>query len=145
SLLDWEMRPKFVSDEPQVEAGESASDDEAVEVAPELHVDEPGAQHAPEYSIESEVLPGPAPIAQSPEPSVPEVAGQAKEPEEQTGLEIRVGTQLDGFRKEVRFLNLGDTALNQLNMGVVGDLGTGKTQLLKSIVFQIADGAPENR
>jgi hypothetical protein len=30
-------------------------------------------------------------------------------------------------------------------MGVVGDLGTGKTQLLQSIIFQISAGAPGNR
>ena len=30
-------------------------------------------------------------------------------------------------------------------MGVVGDLGTGKTQLLKSLIHQIASAAPANR
>lgn len=30
-----------------------------------------------------------------------------------------------------------DTRINQLNMGVVGDLGTGKTQFLKSLVYQM--------
>jgi hypothetical protein len=35
--------------------------------------------------------------------------------------------------------------LNQLNMGVVGDLGTGKTQLLKSLIMQISDSSAANR
>lgn len=64
---------------------------------------------------------------------------------EQTGLIVRVGDTVDGFQPRVCRLNLGHTALNQLNMGVVGDLGTGKTQLLKSIVYQIATGAAGNR
>jgi DNA phosphorothioation-dependent restriction protein DptH len=34
-----------------------------------------------------------------------------------------------------------NTELNQMNVGVVGDLGTGKTQLLKSLVYQLRDGA----
>lgn len=63
----------------------------------------------------------------------------------QTGLTLRVGDTLDGFQAQVRTLNLGHTALNQLNMGVVGDLGTGKTQLLKSLIYQIASGAADNR
>ncbi len=63
----------------------------------------------------------------------------------QSGLILRIGETLDGFQSRVRHLNLGQTSLNQLNMGVVGDLGTGKTQLLQSIIFQIAAGALGNR
>lgn len=37
------------------------------------------------------------------------------------------------------------TSLNQLNIGVVGDLGTGKTQFLKSLVYQLASAGHENR
>src|SRR5690606_27958368 len=42
-------------------------------------------------------------------------------------------------------LNISDTRLNQLNIGVVGDLGTGKTQLLKSLIMQIASSSAANR
>lgn len=65
--------------------------------------------------------------------------------QEQQGLVLRIGETIDGFQPRVRHLNLGQTSLNQLNMGVVGDLGTGKTQLLKSLVYQIATGGPGNR
>jgi len=64
---------------------------------------------------------------------------------EQEGLVLRIGETIDGFQPRVRHLNLGHTSLNQLNMGVVGDLGTGKTQLLKSLVYQIATGESGNR
>jgi DNA phosphorothioation-dependent restriction protein DptH len=63
----------------------------------------------------------------------------------QKGLTIRVGETMDGFESKLRRLNLGDTALNQMNMGVVGDLGTGKTQLLQSLIFQIVNGKAGNR
>jgi DNA phosphorothioation-dependent restriction protein DptH len=64
---------------------------------------------------------------------------------DQAGIDLLIGDSMDGFEEVVRRLNVGDTALNQLNMGVVGDLGTGKTQLLKSLIYQFSQGAPENR
>jgi len=61
------------------------------------------------------------------------------------GISLRVGSTVDGFEKREVSLALSDTRLNQLNMGVVGDLGTGKTQLLKSLVYQIASSTDANR
>ena len=52
------------------------------------------------------------------------------------GIEILVGTKVDALSPTEQHLNLSDTALNQLNIGVVGDLGTGKTQFLKSLIYQ---------
>ncbi|MCC5793188.1 MAG: hypothetical protein JJT85_00450 [Chromatiales bacterium] len=75
----------------------------------------------------------------------PEVGTGAGDEVTQSGLILRVGETLDGFESQVRMLNLGDTALNQMNMGVVGDLGTGKTQLLQSLVYQIRSGKAGNR
>ena len=62
-----------------------------------------------------------------------------------SGIQLLIGETVDGFRPETRRVNLSDTRLNQLNVGVVGDLGTGKTQLLKSLVYQIAKSGPENQ
>lgn len=61
------------------------------------------------------------------------------------GIVLRVGNSVDGFEPRALALNISDTRLNHLNMGVVGDLGTGKTQLLKSIILQISDASAENR
>lgn len=67
-------------------------------------------------------------------------------PEEQgSGILLSVGRTIDGFEPRQLSLNISDTRLNQLNIGVVGDLGTGKTQLLKSLIFQIATSSTENR
>ena len=61
------------------------------------------------------------------------------------GVILEVGRTIDGFRPRDLELNISDTRLNQLNIGVVGDLGTGKTQLLKSLIAQIASSSTENR
>jgi hypothetical protein len=60
------------------------------------------------------------------------------------GLEVRVGDTVDAFQNEPRSLNLSTTQLNQLNIGVVGDLGTGKTQFLKSLIYQVSEGQAAN-
>jgi DNA phosphorothioation-dependent restriction protein DptH len=61
------------------------------------------------------------------------------------GIVLGVGTSVDGFEPRRLSLNISDTRLNHLNMGVVGDLGTGKTQLLKSIILQISEASAANR
>ena len=38
-----------------------------------------------------------------------------------------------------------NTALNQLNIGLVGDLGTGKTQLLQALIAKLRRGAAESQ
>ncbi|MCK1389000.1 ATP-binding protein [Bradyrhizobium sp. 21] len=81
----------------------------------------------------------------TPEPMAEEAPPQPEAIVGGSGVEIAVGMTVDGFERRDVSLLLSDTRLNQLNMGVVGDLGTGKTQLLKSLVFQIASSAPSNR
>lgn len=61
------------------------------------------------------------------------------------GIVLQVGSSVDGFEPRPLSLKISDTRLNHLNMGVVGDLGTGKTQLLKSIILQISEASAENR
>ena len=78
----------------------------------------------------------------------PVSAGEAHRAEAEpdgSGVSLEIGKTIDGFRARELQLNISDTRLNQLNIGVVGDLGTGKTQLLKSLIVQIARSAPENR
>jgi DNA phosphorothioation-dependent restriction protein DptH len=61
------------------------------------------------------------------------------------GIVLSVGHSVDGFEPRQLSLNISDTRLNQLNIGVVGDLGTGKTQLLKSIIAQLCSAGQNNR
>ncbi|QXI26418.1 ATP-binding protein [Pseudomonas vanderleydeniana] len=62
-----------------------------------------------------------------------------------SGIVLSVGKTVDGFEPRPLTLNISNTQLNQLNIGVVGDLGTGKTQFLKSLILQISRSRDENR
>ncbi|MFD5274197.1 hypothetical protein ACFWHS_09725 [Glutamicibacter sp. NPDC058337] len=64
--------------------------------------------------------------------------------EKNNGIRFKVGDTLGSAQKSVDFWP-SNTSLNQLNIGVVGDLGTGKTQLLKSLVFQLRRKAKEQQ
>ena len=66
---------------------------------------------------------------------------------EQEGLGIRfqVGQSLVAGERKPYFLNPSNTRLNQLNIGVVGDLGTGKTQLTKALIYEFTRSAESNR
>ncbi len=61
------------------------------------------------------------------------------------GIHFIVGETIDGFRREARSFQPSNTNLNQLNIGVVGDLGTGKTQLLKALIWRLSAAGTENR
>lgn len=136
-LQDWELLPQRTS-QPAPQSIAAPSEPRAVEPG---SVPEEAVAHAPVPEGKDSVDFG----------SEPQVAGGqpgATPPDDgssQAGIILRVGETIDGFTPQIRHLNLGQTSLNQLNMGVVGDLGTGKTQLLQSLVFQIATGAAGNR
>jgi len=114
--------------EPNGEAGS------AVEVAPAVTASQPPKSEPKP----NEPTPTEAPGVSAP----PAVSVQAMA---SSGISVLMGDTVDGFRPETRYVNLSDTRLNQLNVGVVGDLGTGKTQLLKSLVYQIAKSGVDNQ
>lgn len=64
--------------------------------------------------------------------------------EKSEGIRFKVGDTLGSTPTSVDFWP-SNTSLNQLNIGVVGDLGTGKTQLLKSLVFQLRQKGKEQQ
>lgn len=66
-------------------------------------------------------------------------------PETKQGIVMSLGQTVDSFEAKAVELNISDTRLNQLNIGVAGDLGTGKTQFLKSLISQISSAAHANR
>jgi hypothetical protein len=75
-----------------------------------------------------------------------DVAGRKEDrPSPAQGVAVLVGHALHDLKSRPRYLNISDTKLNQLNVGVVGDLGTGKTQLIKSLIYQVAGSARRNR
>ena len=66
------------------------------------------------------------------------------EPTGCTGVRFSIGTTLDSFREERREFFPGNTRLTQLNVGIVGNLGTGKTQLTKMLIYQVSQSQREN-
>ena len=75
----------------------------------------------------------------------PEKPADSKETLAPEGITILVGHTSPGATAKPVYFKPSETALNQLNIGVVGDLGTGKTQLLKSLVYQLSNSAASNR
>lgn len=61
------------------------------------------------------------------------------------GIRLRVGDYKDTVGIVPAEFWPSNTRLNQMNVGVVGDLGTGKTQLLQSLVHQMRKSAQLNQ
>ncbi len=61
------------------------------------------------------------------------------------GIKFRVGQSYGTGVAQHYDLHPSNTKLNQLNIGIVGDLGTGKTQLTKSLIYNFARSAEQNR
>lgn len=52
------------------------------------------------------------------------------------GIRFSVGQTVTTLEPHERFLHPSNTALSQLNIGIVGDLGVGKTQLIQALIYQ---------
>jgi DNA phosphorothioation-dependent restriction protein DptH len=61
------------------------------------------------------------------------------------GVKFAVGTSIAGITKRELYFHPSSTDLNQLNIGVVGDLGRGKTQLLQALLYNLHHSAGRNR
>ena len=70
------------------------------------------------------------------------VTAESIEPQ---GIKFEVGNTVGGFVEEKLEFFPGNTALNQLNIGIVGDLGTGKTQLIQALIYQLRRDESLNR
>ncbi len=60
-------------------------------------------------------------------------------------MKFPVGTMINQFDQNTINFFPGNTDLTQLNVGIVGDLGTGKTQLIQSLIKQISSSEAMNR
>jgi hypothetical protein len=61
------------------------------------------------------------------------------------GIEFEVGVHEGALSELPYFFHPSNTNLNQLNIGIVGDLGTGKTQLIKALIYNISRHPDKNR
>ena len=61
------------------------------------------------------------------------------------GIRFVVGHSIRAGERKPYHLHPSNTGLNQLNIGVVGDLGTGKTQVTKALIHELTRRGKENR
>ena len=89
----------------------------------------------------------PVVVESTPEPVEPMPEAEVHEPFKNgirgEGVRFPVGRVLNSIGEKEAVFWPGNTALNQMNIGVVGDLGTGKTQLLKALITQLRSQAAD--
>ena len=61
------------------------------------------------------------------------------------GVRFVVGRSARSDESKVYHFHPSNTRLNQLNIGIVGDLGTGKTQLTKALIYEFTTRGESNR
>ena len=71
--------------------------------------------------------------------------GQEEPDEVGKGIKFVVGTSASAAESKSYHLHPSNTRLNQLNIGVVGDLGTGKTQVTKALIYEFTRRSGANR
>jgi DNA phosphorothioation-dependent restriction protein DptH len=70
---------------------------------------------------------------------------KSKEDSINEGIKFIVGHQIGALGEKAYTFYPSNTELNQLNMGIVGDLGTGKTQLIKALIYNLSKYPEQNR
>lgn len=103
---------------------------------------------APEVVIEPiAAQPAPEPKLYTPNSLLPTtmVTPEINESLFPQGLSFKIGDTKDLIGSQEVYFNPGNTELTNINIGVVGDLGTGKTQLIKSLVYQMVKEPDNNR
>lgn len=83
----------------------------------------------------------PRPVAETVQQHARTAASEA----DRFGIRFPVGESLGAAAPQTFYLNPSNTKLNQLNIGIVGDLGTGKTQLTKALIYQLTRAVDANR
>ena len=94
----------------------------------------PASVSVREDAADSSAAPAPGPRPMAPEPD----SGRQ-------GIHFPVGERLGGNARNPLYLHPSNTRLTQLNIGIVGDLGTGKTQLTKALIYRLTRSAEQNR
>ena len=61
------------------------------------------------------------------------------------GVNFPVGERLGRNPRKALYIHPSNTRLTQLNIGIVGDLGTGKTQLTKALIYNFTRSSKQNR
>lgn len=121
------------------EDSETREDSNATSDEPTLSKDDPSEELTTQEK-DSE------PITSEPVQDDPtKITAKITQSEDLSGIRFSVGQSLGRLGSEPVEFWPGNTMLNQMNIGVVGDLGTGKTQLLKSLIAKIRSSAQKTQ
>ena len=66
-------------------------------------------------------------------------------PTQSRASDSRLANALPGTRERLYTCTPSNTRLTQLNIGIVGDLGTGKTQLTQALIYRLTRSSGQNR
>ncbi|MDQ0576681.1 hypothetical protein [Agromyces albus] len=150
-LLDWASEATAPAPVPEPGRVLAPEPQPVVRSEPTIHTAPiPEPIPAPDRLRAPEVRPGPAQEAKpGPAPELRPEPGPVSLPTppaaDLEGIRFPVGRLVDSIGTASAEFWPSNTQLNQMNIGVVGDLGTGKTQLLKSLVFQLRQGAKRSQ
>ena len=150
-LDDWQLKPDDAGESSGSDDGDGGAPGDQAPSAAEPTPPETQSPDSNEDAAECDVAQpaaseqqhGAAVSEDGVPPSDAEVAGDS--PDTPRGLCFAVGRTIREFVEEEVSFFPGNTALNQLNVGVVGDLGTGKTQLVQALIHQLRAAPDMNR
>ncbi|WP_309073795.1 type IV secretion system DNA-binding domain-containing protein [Paenarthrobacter sp.] len=125
-ILAPKASPEMLSQDLDESANSSFGAESQSDEAPEA---------APQTSIQTQLPSVPAASA-----AASEVSGISGE-----GVRINVGNLMGSIGHSPVDFWPSNTKLNQMNVGIVGDLGTGKTELVKALIAQIREQAAEKQ
>lgn len=147
ALLHWELTPKMdssvegESDRYQSES-ESVHEDQVLD-APDLNKEAVNNEEATPSGESTSIAQENSEQSVSPEEGL--LDNEVVAATSSAGIRFSVGRTVKQFTEEDLYFFPSNTALNQLNVGIVGDLGTGKTQLIQALVHQLTNSAGMNR
>lgn len=132
-LGNWEIEPVFQSPPAQ-------------DASPAAHDVYPTPEPGPQDKLTAQHSQQAGPTPQQPQPITDMPKSDTVHGRDSTeGLRFSVGRSTESFNSRELYFHPSNTALTQLNIGVVGNLGTGKTQLLKGLLFQLTRNSQLNR
>lgn len=114
-------------------------------------IDEPAEKPEPEAPTEKpepEALtekPETEAPAEKPDPEAPAATSSDHSLIKGEGVKVQIGTLMNSLNSAPINFWPASTELNQMNIGVVGDLGTGKTQFLKGLIYNLRKDTPKKQ
>lgn len=142
-LGDWGLSPRRTRVREVASAGETTTTGAAEPLTPTEvgSTGEAGPDKDESTASATPAEPAETPAAPPPADEKALVPGDGQS----EGLRFKVGSVKDAFQSKDVFFFPANTQLNQLNVGIVGDLGTGKTQLIQAFIHQLRANPAQNR